>query len=92
MIGETEFAGRPAIVIDRTEKTLSTAEGSENQHRIVIRNEGTGAAKIYVDRMSGALLSSDSEQHSDVIVTAGRARQFKQLVKENTTAEKLIQD
>ena len=87
VIGEIEVSGRAAIAIERTEKTLSTGEGSENQHRVLLRTEATGNTKIYVDRFSGALLSSEGEQRADVTVAAGRAQRFKQTVKETTTVE-----
>ena len=85
--GAVEVSGRPAIAIERAEKTLSSGEGSESQHRILLKAEATGTAKIYVDRVSGALLSSVSEQQGNVTITAGRARRFKQTVKEITTIE-----
>ena len=87
VIGEADVSGRAGIAIERTEKTLSTGEGSENQHRVLLRTEANGTTRIYVDRTSGALLSSEGEQHADVIVAAGRAQRFKQIVKETTTAE-----
>ena len=87
VVGEADVSGRPAIAIERTEKTLSSGEGSENQHRILLKTEATGTARIFVDRTSGALLSSEGEQHADIVVTAGRAQRFKQTVKELTKVE-----
>ena len=87
VIEEADVSGRRAIAIERTEKTLSTGEGSENQHRVFLRTEATGNTKIYVDRLTGALLSSQGEQHGDITVAAGRAQRFKQTVKETTKAE-----
>jgi len=86
--GETELSGRPALLLERTEKTLSTGEGSENQHRILIRTDGSGTGRVYIDRFSGALLSAESEQQINVTITAGRSQRFIQLVKEKTTLER----
>ena len=88
VLGEAESEGRPAILIDRIEKTFSTGEGSENQHRILITTEGTGAGKIYVDRASGMLLDSEGEQRADITLRGGRLQRFRQTVKERTTAER----
>jgi len=88
VLGEAESQGRPAILIDRTEKTLSTGEGSQNQHRILITTEGMGAGKIYIDRASGMLLDSEGEQRTDITLRGGRLQRFKQTVRERTTAER----
>ena len=86
--GETELSGRPALLLERTEKLSSSGEGSENQHRILIRTDGSGTGKIYIDRASGALLSAESEQQINITITAGRSQRFIQLVKEKTTLDK----
>lgn len=86
--GETELSGRPALLLERTEKILSSGEGSENQHRISIRTEGSGAGKVYIDRSSGALLSTESEQQINATITAGRSQRFIQVVKEKTTLDR----
>lgn len=85
VMGETELSGRSALLLEKTEKVSSSGEGSENQHRILIRTEGSGAGKIYIDRSSGALLSAESEQQINVTITAGRVQRFIQVVKEKTT-------
>ena len=86
--GETELSGRPALFLERTEKTLSSGEGSEYQHRILIKTEGSGAGKFYIDRSSGALLAAESEQQIRVTITAGKSQRFVQVVREKTTLER----
>ena len=88
VIGEAESEGRPAILVNRTEKFLSTGEGSQNQHRILITTEGTGTAKIYLDRASGLLLDSEGEQRADITLKGGRLQRFSQTVREKTTTER----
>ena len=86
--GETELSGRPALLLDRTEKITSSGEGSENQHLIFIKTEGSGTGKIYIDRSSGALLSAEGEQQINITVTAGRSQRFIQVVREKTTLDR----
>ena len=88
VIDEAEAGGRPAILLNRTEKFLSTGEGSQNQHRILITTEGTGTAKIYIDRVSGMLLDSEGEQRADITLRGGRLQRFSQTARERTTTER----
>lgn len=86
--GESSHEGRPALLIERNEKTLSTGEGSQNQHRILIQMEGKGSGKLYIDRVTGALLDSDVEQQTEITINAGRLQRFKQTVRERTAVQK----
>ncbi len=88
VLGETEINGTPAILIERSERSFSTGEGSEGQHRILLKGETTGSARLYIDAHTGALLSSEGEQRTSLLVTAGRSRRFTQVVREKTTAER----
>ncbi len=88
VLGEGEINGTEAIIIERTERTLSTGEGSDGQHRILLNGETTGSTKLYVDAHTGTLLSSEGEQRTNLLVTAGRSRRFTQVVREKTTAER----
>lgn len=88
VVGEVGYEGHPALLLERDEETLTTGEGSQNQHRISIRVEGKASGKLYIDRVSGALLDSDMEQQADVTISASRLQRFKQTVKERTTIQR----
>lgn len=85
VVGEMEINNQPAILLERTERTFSTGEGSENQHRILIKTQGAGSGRVYVDRVTGALLASEGEQRAEITITAGRAQRFVQIVRERIT-------
>ncbi len=87
--GESNHEGRPALLIERNEKILSTGEGSQNQHRISIKTEGKGFSKFYIDRVTGALLDSNGEQQTEITINASRLQRFKQTVRERTTVQKV---
>jgi len=88
VIGEGETNGITAIVLERIERSSSTGEGSDGQHRIFVKGETTGSAKIYVDARTGALLNSEGEQRTNLLITAGQTRRFTQTVREKTTLER----
>lgn len=87
VLGEIPHATGPAILLEETGKLFSTGEGSQDQHRIVIRSEGTATARVQVNRMSGALLEWDGQEKTSILVTAGRSHRFTQTVREVTTVE-----
>ena len=77
VVAETEFKGTPAILVERSTNTSSTAEGAQNQHRILIRGDGSGTTQFYLDRTTGVLLGANSEQTTTLIITSsGRNQQF----------------
>lgn len=88
VIGEGEIDAVAAILIEQTERAYSTGEGSEGQHRIFLKGETTGLTKLYIDAHTGALLSSEGEQQTNLTITAGQSRRFTQVVREKTKVEK----
>jgi hypothetical protein len=85
VIGESIFNGTSAIVIDITEKTLSAGEGSQDQHRLIIKGEGLKSGRLYLDQTTGILLSLSSETHTTLqIQTSGQIQHFLQTSRETT--------
>ena len=81
--GALFYKGDQVIVVERTEKTLSTGEGSQGQHRISIRGNGTGTARIYIDRSNGLLLALNGENKTDLLIqSSGRVQKFLQTSRE----------
>jgi hypothetical protein len=79
VIGEVDRG----ILIERQERTTSTGEGTQGQHRMRIRSTGTGTAQLIIDARTGALLESTGTHAASVIVTAsGRDKQFTQTIRE----------
>ncbi len=77
VIGEGNYVGIPALIIDKKERTFSKGEGSQGQHRIFIETHGTTTSQLYVDRKSGELLSAKSiNQTSLSIQSSGRNQHF----------------
>ena len=87
ILGETKDGGPGMIAIDRTDRVRATGEGSQGQHRVLLQANGSGSARILVDRSSGILSGIEGEQKTDVIVTtSGRTQHFVQTVRERTAA------
>ncbi len=83
--GEDRRNGSPVIVIDRVDTFAAFGEGAQSQHRVTIIVRGSGSAKVYVDRASGMLNSSEGELQARVTINAsGRTQIFNQTVKERT--------
>jgi len=74
------------ILVERNDRTLTTGDGAQDQHRVTIRSEGTGSARLELDSETGALIESQGEGTTTVDVTAsGRTRRFTQRLKERIT-------
>lgn len=85
VLGENVFNGIPALVIDVTEKTLSTGEGSQDQHRLIVKGQALKSGRFYLDKINGSIINTLSETHTTLeITTSGRVQQFIQISKEMT--------
>ena len=87
VLAATQVNGTAAILIERTEQTASNGEGSDGQHRILLKGETTGSNRLSVDARTGALLTSEGEHRTNLVITAGQSRRFTQVVKEKTSIE-----
>lgn len=73
----------PVIVVDRRDRVRGTGEGAQGQHRISILSEGSGSARIYLDRMTGLLRESEGTQTVNLVISSsGRSQRFRQVVGE----------
>ncbi len=82
VIGET---GR-GILIERQERTTSTGDGAQGQHRLRLQTSGKGNAQLIIDDQTGILLESTGVHTASVVVTtSGRNQQFTQ-----TTRERIV--
>ena len=86
VIGEGVVSGARAILLERHEKTLASGQGSQGQHRVLIRGEGQGTGRVAIDAVTGALIEAGGTQTSLVTLTAsGRDQRFTQVVNERVT-------
>lgn len=82
--GETLVDGIPALKLERTEKLVTSGEGSQGQHQITINGAGTGKAQIYIDRSSGLLLTLAAKNQVELVIkSSGRVQNFTQISEEN---------
>ena len=88
VIGETEHANKTGILLERNDRVTSTGEGSQDQHRVLIRGDGTGSGRVYIDHTTGALLEAEGEMRTNLIVTMGKSQRFVQTSREKTTLDK----
>lgn len=85
LVGEGNYTGIPALIIDKKERTFSKGEGSQGQHRIFIESHGTTTSQIYVDQKSGELLSAKSTNQTSLsIQSSGRNQHFSESSTETT--------
>lgn len=86
-VGESQWEGVPALVLHESERTFSQGEGSQGQHQIVIRTEGSTNGQVYIDRSSGQFLAADIHNSTSVsIKSSGRVQHFTQTSTEVTQA------
>jgi hypothetical protein len=79
--GET---GR-GILIERQDRTVSSGQGIQDQHRIRLRTEGSGSTQLIIDSVSGGLVESNGTHTASVTVTAsGKDQKFTQTTREQT--------
>jgi hypothetical protein len=78
-MGETD----KGILIERQDRTVSAGEGTQGQHRVRLRSDGTGTAQLIVDSRTGSLIESTGTYVTSVVVTASRReRKFTQTTRE----------
>jgi hypothetical protein len=82
-LGSTQIDRLEAIVLEFTEKTTLTGEGSQEQHRVHVRGTGSGKGRLIIDTSTGAVISAETDRLTSLAVTAsGREQQFRQHVNE----------
>jgi len=86
VLGETSLGTRQAILLERQDRTLSTGEGAEGQHRIQLKSEGSGQTQLFVDTVTGSLIETTGTNITTLIVTtSGRSQRFVQTSREHIT-------
>jgi hypothetical protein len=79
VIGETS----QGILLERHDRTTAAGEGSQGQHIVRLKTDGSGTAQITIDRETGELLQSTATSSTTAIITAsGRDQKFVQAVRE----------
>jgi hypothetical protein len=79
VIGETP----QGILIERRDRTMAAGEGSQGQHLVRLKTEGSGTAQITIDSETGELLQAVSSSSTTAVITAsGRDQRFVQTVRE----------
>lgn len=87
ILGETEYAGDSAIALKKTDRTYFNGEGAQDQHRIIVKGEGSGSGVLYVTRSTGMMIDYESKHNTVVTITSsGQNQRFIQIVKEKTVA------
>jgi hypothetical protein len=77
VIGESMLNGHSTIAIDINERTFSSGEGSQENHRIIVTGQGSRLGHLYLDTTTGLLLSLSSEIHTRLDVQiSGITQQF----------------
>jgi hypothetical protein len=79
VVGETISGARSSLLLERLDKTTSSGEGSEGQHRVQLKTEGTGKAQLLIDPVTGALIEATGTNTTfAVVTTSGRSQKFTQ--------------
>lgn len=81
VVGETNQSGIPLLLIRRTETTHLAGAGSQGQHQVTVKGEGSGTADLYLDQVTGSILLVNTHQNLKLTVsTSGRNEHFNQIV------------
>jgi hypothetical protein len=83
VVGETAIADHHVVLIDRSDSVQTSGEGSQGQHQVSVEAQGTGETKLFLNASTAQVVTSDSEQLTNVLVkTSGRVLRFTQHSKE----------
>lgn len=73
------------VTIERSDRMVAAGQGAQGQHRITLQAQGTGLARLDLDRLTGELSEASGEFRSEVTVgSSGRLQHFRQTVRERT--------
>jgi hypothetical protein len=82
VVGETSGSNR-GVLLERQDRTTLSGEGSQGQHRVRLKSDGSGTAQVVIDAETGAVLESNGVHTASVVVTAsGRDQRFTQRTRE----------
>ena len=86
VIGETNYAGISALLLKRAEVTHLSGTGSQNQHQIKLEVFGSGLSDLYIDTISGLVLTVESHNDSRLRMNAsGQTHYFSQTINQRIT-------
>lgn len=81
--GQTSAQNHPAILLEQQSRTSFTGDGTQEQHRIRVRGDGSGKAQLMVDAQTGDLIDTTSDHTAVITVTSsGRDQRFTQTSRE----------
>lgn len=88
VVGDTTYAGVPALQVHRADVIDAHGQGAEGQHSVTLTATGAGSVELFFDTASGRFLGSDGTQSTVVDVGAsGRTTRFIQHVHVRATLE-----
>ena len=88
VIGETNTGAYSGILLERLDKTTSTGEGVDGQHRVQLRSEGSGQTQLLIDPVIGVLLEATGKNTTiATVISSGRSQRFTQTSREHVTRE-----
>jgi hypothetical protein len=91
VLGETTSGARSGILLERIDKTASTGEGADGQHRVQLKSEGSGQTQLLIDPLSGVLLEATGMNTTTATVTtSGRSQKFTQTSREYIFQRQLV--
>lgn len=84
VVGETNNAAHSGLLLERLDKTTSTGEGAEGQHRVQLKSEGTGQTQLLINPVTGTLLEATGTNTTlATVTTSGRSQKFTQISREH---------
>jgi hypothetical protein len=77
--GETNYEGRPVLLIQRSDTVQARGEGAQQQHPVRLDATGTGSAIYYLDTKDGRVIRfTAAHELSLTITTSNKPHHFKQ--------------
>ena len=84
--GQIVIHGRTALLLEQQSRTSFTGEGTQQQHHVRVRGDGSGKALLTVDAQTGALIEAAADHTTALTVTSsGRNQQFTQVTREQVS-------
>ena len=82
VIGESDGE----LLVERRDRTFSSGEGAQGQHRMTIQARGTGSSQLRLDRRTGEVVSAAGVSQTEIDVgSSGRSQRFVQTVQSRVT-------
>ena len=79
VIGEFDYAGMFLVLVRRAETTHTNGTGTQGQHQIILKGQGSGSSDLYLNPRTGLVIIINARHDSKIAInTSGHLQHFSQ--------------